>query len=333
LCRHVNTLLALDSRIRAGANGYTGSQINVTLPRVWAMGLEQDFLWDSATGYATYASANSDAVFANSSAAALVLVRRQPPALRRLDRQNAVYAPLAGSGFDQALDDRGPTAYPGDTAGARGFRVYENPLTRPSDDPASDSRDYDGLVRAVTLHELAERLRQGGVCQVPASQCQAHELFVRFGNYVQSDPGAQGMTLHWELYDYRIATDDYVRIQSGDVAPGSTTAGQCLGAFSTTQADEPHTRYLRVSFRSATSNQIGYPSGNYWLRGGVLVDPNPANPIADDGLNRWRNRNALSAAQAGHTVSIQCTGNQAVDGAGALSPSGTQPTCTVSQQP
>jgi hypothetical protein len=70
------------------------------LPRIWAKDYESNFSWSSAFGYATTATATVDAVFENSSAAAFVVVRRLPPAQRRLDRQNAVYQQLGTTGLD-----------------------------------------------------------------------------------------------------------------------------------------------------------------------------------------------------------------------------------------
>jgi type II secretory pathway pseudopilin PulG len=339
LCRHVNTLLMLDHRIRQGLNGYNSAMINTTLPRVWATGQESRFAWNDSLGYSVLSSGNSTThVMANSSIAAFVVVRRQPPALRRLDRQNAVYPIATGTFLDAAPDLVADPAYPGlALGGSRGFRVYENPLTRPRDDPGSDGSDYDGLVRSVSLQALAERLDNSGLCNAPAASCQAHELFVRFGNYVQSAPLAgspQGLTMRWELLEQDpINTSTFTQVETGEVTSGSVSSGQCLGAFSTTLGNAPLTRYLRLSFISPTGT-TGYSTGDYWHRSSVLVDPNASQPppTADNGQTRWRNRDALSAANAGNTVTIQCTGSQSLNASNQLT-TDSVPTCTASQLP
>ena len=68
---------------------YLRDHINVTLPRTWTTGYESHFAWNAALGYADNTPETVDAVFENSSAAAFVVVRRLPPAQRRLDRKNA----------------------------------------------------------------------------------------------------------------------------------------------------------------------------------------------------------------------------------------------------
>lgn len=346
LCRNLNTLQAIEQNIRVKSNGYSRSSINVTLPRIWASGYERHFAWDVATGYANNTPDNPpatvDTVFENSSAAAFVVVRRQPPALRRLDRQNAVYPQVASTGLDTIPNYDNP-AYLA-ALGADGFRVYENPLTPPFDNPSSDERDYDGLVKAVSLNEFAVQLRQSGMCSAPAASCKANQLYVRFANYVKSAPlsgDALGLTLRWELMDRDPTRTEDMLVQSGDVSHGTTSYGMCMDAFATDVADKPNTRYLRLSFISPTSptGSKGYNDGNplgYWYRGGILVDPNGTNPAPtpDDGVTRWRNRTALSAAEAGKTVTIACTGSHPLTAAGDLDRAGTNlPNCTVTQLP
>ena len=226
-------------------------------------------------------------------------------------------------------------------AGERGFRVYENPLTAPVDSPTSDTNDYDGRVQAVSLGELADGLRQAGLCSTPPETCKAHQLFVRFANYVSSVPvtgTAQGLTLRWELLNRDPVTDAYTVLQSGDIANGTTSSGTCLDAFNTAVVSEPRSRYLRVSFISPTGS-VGYADGSpdgYWRRSALLVDPDltKASTAADDGVTRWRNLNALSAALAGQTVTVSCTGSQTLLASNELNRAGAaQPACTVTQLP
>lgn len=349
LCRNLNSLQAIEQAIRQHPSNeaalYNRDLISITLPRVWASGYENQFTWDQGLGYATPLTQSTTAVFENSSAAAFVVVRRQPPALRRLDRQNVVYGQAGTSGLDQAMASRGDLAYPSSIQGARGFRVYENPLTPSRDDPASDAKDYDGRVQAVSLNQLAETLRQAGLCTAAAEACKANQLFVRFANYVNSAPASgspQGLTLRWQLMDYvkNRSPAEYVQVQSGDVSSGSTTSGACLDAFATDVASAANTRYLRISFISPTGAE-GYVDADaaalgYWYRGGILVDPTGTStlPAPDNGINRWRNLSALSAAEAGKTVTISCTGSQSVQADGKLLRSGgSNPTCTVTQLP
>jgi type II secretory pathway pseudopilin PulG len=343
LCRHLNSLQDIEQKIRvnptATSTEYVRDHINVTLPRIWAKGYESYFEWNAALGYATTTADTVDAVFENSSAAAFVVVRRLPPAQRRLDRKNAVYQQVGTTGLDPTVDNR-DVVYPA-LAGERGFRVYENPLTAPVDSATSDANDYDGRVQAVSLGELADGLRLAGLCSTPPETCKAHQLFVRFANYVNSAPvtgSAQGLTLRWELMNRDPVTDAYTVLQSGDIANGTTSSGACLDAFNTAVVSEPRSRYLRVSFISPTGT-LGYADGaaaGYWRRSAVLVDPDSTKAAlaADDGVTRWRNLAALSAALAGQTVTVSCTGSQTLLASNELDRAGAaQPACTVTQLP
>lgn len=341
LCRNLNSLQAIEQAIRAdeGSN-YQRAYLNVTLPRVWGAGMERYFTWNSALGHAEFSLPQGsttpiDALFDNSAAAAFVVARRQAPALRRLDRQNAVYWQAGLSGLDKALSDRGDEAYPPAVlSGERGFRVYENPSTSTTDNPTADTADYAGLVQAVSLGEFAQSLRNAGLCNTPPEACKANQLFVRFSNSVRSAPpegNAIGLTMRWSLVD---ATDE-TTYQSGDVAQGSATGGICLDAFATDTAGTAPARHLRIAFISP-SGTVGYSSGNAWFRQGVLVDPNGSHLAADAGITRWRPLSALSAAEAGKTVSVSCTGTHTVSAAlpaGELSTNGALPVCSVTQLP
>lgn len=347
LCRNLNSLQALDQSIRSHTPGnpadYKRGHINVTMPRLWATGFERQFTWNAALGYATFTAPDGtqliDAAFENSSAAAFVVVRRQPPAQRRLDRQNLVYAQAGITGLDQALADRGTTAYPAAAlSGERGFRVYENPLTPATDNPTADTADYAGRVEAVSLAQFATSLQAAGLCKQPAETCKANQLFVRFSNSVRAVPlngsDTVNLTMRSELVDA-----EGTLYQSADVSAGSTTNGVCLDAFGTEQASATTTRYLRLSFISPAGTK-GYPVINpddpYWFKGGVLVDPTPSVTSDDAGTTRWRPRLALSAAEGGKTVSIGCSGQHTVtatDPSGELVRTGTLPTCTVTQLP
>ncbi|WP_089954061.1 type II secretion system protein [Limnohabitans sp. 2KL-3] len=343
LCRHLNTLQDIEQKIRiyptTTSAEYRRSFINVTLPRIWAKDYESNFVWNSALGYATTSADTVDAVFENSSAAAFVVVRRAPPAQRRLDRQNALFQQVGTTGLDPTLDARG-TVFPA-LAGERGFRVYENPLTPAVDSPTSDANDYDGRVQAVSLGELVDGLRQAGVCTTLPETCKVNQLFVRFANYVSSAPltgSAQGLTLRWELMNRDPVSDAYTVLQSGDIANGSTSTGVCLDSFNTAVTSEPRSRYLRVSFISPTGS-VGYADGaaaGYWYRGGLLVDPTltTAATAADDGVTRWRNLNALAAATAGQTVTVSCSGTHTLLASNEFNRAGAaKPTCTVTQLP
>lgn len=342
LCRNLNSLLAIEQGIRAwtlnSVANYRRDYSNVLLPRFWVTGYEDHFGWDTTTGYATHinpltgAELGLNEAFENSSAAAFVVVRRQPPALRRLDRQNAQYTEVLGTGLDVPLDDR--SRYP--LAGvARGFRIYENPTTPARDNPTADTNDYDGRVQAVSLHELANSLRSAGVCVSGAESCKANQLFVRFANYVKDTSATpQGLTMHWELMHKDTATGTFSVVQSADVTSGTTSAGVCLDAFSTDVATTASNRYLRVSFMSPNGTK-GYIDPTYWYRGGLLVDPDPsaATSATDDGVTRWRNLSALSAAQAGNTVTVSCTGSHSVSSNELVRAGPLLPLCTVSQVP
>jgi hypothetical protein len=342
LCRHLNTLQDIEQKIRAytsaTSTGYLRDYMNVTLPRIWAKDYESNFSWTSALGYATTATATVDAVFENSTAAAFVVVRRSPPAQRRLDRQNAVYQQVGTTGLDPDLSSVGTTLYPS-LSGERGFRVYENPMTAPVDNATTDVRDYDGRVQAVSLGEMAYSLRQAGLCSTTAETCKVNQLFVRFANYVYSAPvtgSAVGLTLRWELMNKDSVTDEYTALQSGDITNGSTSSGACLDAFNTAVVSEPTNRYLRVSFISPTGS-VGYADGaaaGYWYRNAVLVDPDStkAATAADSGVTRWLNLTALSAALAGQTVTVSCTGSHTVLASTELNRAGAAlPACTVTQ--
>lgn len=344
LCRHLNTLQDIEQKIRvytsSSTTAFVRDHINVTLPRIWAKDYEGNFEWNSALGYATTTASTVDAVFENSSAAAFVVVRRSPPAQRRLDRQNAVYQQVGTTGLDQDLSTVGTTVYPA-LAGERGFRVYENALTAPVDNATTDIRDYDGRVQYVSLGELAYSLRESGLCSTTAETCMVNQLFVRFANYVYSAPvtgSAVGLTLRWELMNKDTLTDAYTVLQSGDISNGSTSTGVCLDAFNTASVSEPTNRYLRVSFISPTGS-VGYADGaaaGYWYRNGLLVDPDStkASTVADDGVTRWRNLTALSAALAGQTVTVSCTGSHTLLASNELNRAGAAlPACTVTQLP
>lgn len=344
LCRNLNTLQAIDQGIRVHTTGstanYARENINLTLPRIWATGYESRFSWDSALGYAGFTGAGTDATddaFDNSSAVAFAVVRRQPPALRRLDRQNTVYQQVGLSGLDPSLSDRGylatePQSYP--TLGAtRGFRIYENPRTPTVDDPKSDNNDYGGLVQAVSLGEFADTLRQAGLCTAPAEACKANQLFVRFSNHVGSAPPTgtgERLTMRWELAEWDSEPTD-AALMSGDVSSGSTTDGVCLDAFGTdTATDAPH-RLLRISFISPSGSALVF-------REGLFVDPTGTAPLptGDQGATRWLNLDALSASEGGKTVTLSCTGFHAVSAegvTGTLVDTGVVPTCAVTQLP
>lgn len=340
LCRNLNSLLAIEQSLRAwtigSAGNYSRNHSNVLLPRYWATGHESHFGWDATNGYATYTTATEDAAFENSSAAAFVVVRRQPPALRRLDRQNAQYPQTPGTGLDLPWGQR--LLYP-PSGVARGFRIYENPATAAQDNPTTDTNDYDGRVQAVSLNELGNTLRSAGVCVSGAESCKANQLFVRFSNYVNSAPlsgSAQGLTMRWELMHKDTVSGAYSVVQSADVAASTTSTGACLDAFSTDVADSASKRYLRVSFISPATGLVGYADGNpagYWYRGGLLVDPD-STKVADDGANRWRNLDALSAANAGKTVTVSCAGSHTLLASNELNRTGALlPVCTVTQVP
>ncbi len=345
LCRNLNTLQAIEQNIRLYPdnvdNLYERNHINLTLPRIWSTGYESHFTWDSALGYAGFEDSDAiakDAAFDNSSAAAFVVVRRQPPALRRLDRQNTVYQQVGLTGLDPAVVDRNTAAYPS-FAAERGFRIYEHPLTPATDNPSSDANDYAGRVQGVTLGEFAYSLQQAGVCNAAADRCKANQLFVRFANHVTSAPPSGtsvGLTMRWQLIDPFSTPADLV-LQSGDVSSGSVSDGVCLDAYSTDTATSADARRLRVSFISP-AGAVGYTSGDYWYRGGWLVDPTGTNPLpaANNGVTRWRNLGALSAAEAGNPVTIACTGSHSVtaaDATGQLASTPLVPTCTVTQTP
>jgi hypothetical protein len=164
---------------------------------------------------------------------------------------------------------------------------------------------------------------------------------VRFANYVNSAPltgNAQGMTLRWELMNQDTTTNTYTLLQSGDISSGTTSAGTCLDAFNTDVVSEPRKRFLRISFISPVGS-LGYTDGGasgYWYRGGVLVDPNLNNAAtaADDGVTRWRNLNALSAALGGQTVTVTCSGSHTLLVSNELNRAGAaKPACTVTQLP
>lgn len=340
LCRNLNTLQAIEQSLRADPAMYPRGHTNIMLPRIWTQGYESNFTWSSADGYAgfTAVAPKDDAAFENSSAAAFVVVRRQPPALRRLDRQNSVYAQVAVSGLDPVVAARGTLTYP-DLAVERGFRIYEHPQTSPIDDPASDSNDYGGRVEAVSLGEFAYSLQLAGMCTAAADRCKANQLFVRFANHVRAglpSIDSERLSLHWELID-PFSTPANQVLQSGDVTSGSVSDGVCLDAYSTDAATTANARRLRIAFISPAGD-LGYTSGDYWYRGGWLVDPTGTDPLptADDGVNRWRNLSALSAAEAGNPVTVTCTGSHTVSAAiaGQLVTAGPSlPTCTVSQSP
>jgi hypothetical protein len=336
LCRNLNSLLDIEQNIRTGKSNYSPAFLRVTLPRVWAAGNENRFSWNSTAGYSDIAAATPELVFANSAAAALVVVKRQPPALRRLDRQNTVYQQVPGSGLDKPLTDRGVYAYPADLSavGGSGFRVYENTSTPAADDPTLDTADYAGLVQSVSLGEFAQSLRGAGLCTKPSEACKANQLFVRFSNSVRSAPPsglATGLPMRWSLVDVSGATT----YQTGDVAKGAATDGVCMDAFGTDAANTAPSRYLRLSFISPAGTE-GYTSGDNWFLGGVLVDPDNTQASADAGVTRWRPLTALSAAEAGKTVTVSCTGTHTVSAelpAGELSRGGALPTCSVTQLP
>jgi len=346
LCRNLNTLQAIEEAIRveptdvanpAGTN-YLRDYINTTLPRVWGAGFESQFSWNSGLGYADVtlpvgATSLISTVFENSAAAAFVVVRRQPPAQRRLDRQNAVYSLPNATGLDKAFNFAVDNAYPPSVlSGDRGFRVYENSSTSTTDNATSDQADYAGLVRSVSLGEFAQSLRGAGLCTKPAEACKANQLFVRFSNSVRSAPPTglpTGLPLRWSLMD-----DAEVTYQTEDVAQGTATNGVCLDAFATDAAGSAPARYLRLTFISPTGT-VGYTTSPPWFENGLLVDPN-FNP-ASAAASSWLALAALSATEAGKTVTVSCTGTHTVNAAlpsGELVNAGPAlPTCSVTQLP
>ena len=347
LCRNLNSLMAIDQSIRSYTAGstsvYRRDHVNITLPRVWASGYEARFAWNSALGYASFTPVTGqdllDAAFENSSAAAFVVVRRQPPSLRRLDRQNAVYPQVGLSGLDPALDDRDyndgipPPSYPS-FAAERGFRIYENSNTVAFDDPASDEKDYAGLARSQSLGEFAAFLRQSGMCTTAAEACKANQLFVRFSNFVRSQPPSgspERLTMRWSLMDWEESDVTDPPLVTGDVSGANISDGICLDAFSTDVASEARHRVLRVAFLSPAGTVKPYLSG-------LLVDPDGSTPLpaSNNGASRWLNLEALSAAKGGQTVTISCTGAYAVTAEGAtgeIVDTGAKPNCSVIQQP
>jgi type II secretory pathway pseudopilin PulG len=346
LCRNLNSLQSIEQSIRleSGTN-YQRSYLNVTLPRVWGAGFESQFTWDSAQGQASVSlpaggTTLIDSVFENSAAAAFVVVRRQAPALRRLDRQNAVYWQAGLTGLDKALADRDSAAYPSAAnpsvlSGERGFRVYENPSTSTVDNPTADTADYAGLVQSVSLGEFAQSLRNAGLCTTPPTACKANQLFVRLSNSVRSAPpvgaASEGLRMRWSLVNDG-GTTTY---QTGDVNHGTSTDGVCMDAFGTDDALTAPSRYLRLTFISPAGT-VGYTTDEPWYRGGVLVDPNSTQLSDNAGLTRWRPLTALSASEAGKTVTISCQGTHTTTAAsptGELVRGAEVPTCSVTQIP
>jgi hypothetical protein len=320
LCRNLNSLQNIEQSIRLKNGNYTRDLLYTTLPRVWGSGFESQFTWNSPSGYADVASATNDSTFENSAAAAFVVVMRQPPALRRLDRQNTVYAHDPATGLDLAVSgSASATSRPG-------FRVYENPNTAAIDNPTVDTSDYAGVVRSVSLGEFAQSLRKAGMCTTPPAACKANELFVRFSNNVRSAPVigvTEGLRMRWKLVN-NSSTGNVAGLESGELNYGTSTEGICLEAFST---DTPTAliRNLRLFFVSPAGTE-GYVSGDAWYRNDPLVHVNgtPWLPLA-----------ALSAANADKTVTIACTGSHKTT---ANSPTGelmsdVVPTCSVTQLP
>jgi hypothetical protein len=341
LCRNLNSLQSIEQSIRLeNGTNYQRNYLNVTLPRVWGAGFESQFTWDSAQGQASVSlpaggTTLIDSVFENSAAAAFVVVRRQAPVLRRLDRQNAVYRQAGLTGLDKALADRDPEAYPPSVrSGERGFRVYENPSTSTADNPTADTADYAGLVQSVPLGEFAQSLRNAGLCTAPPTTCKANQLFVRLSNSVRSAPlegTAEGLRMRWSL----VSDSGTTTYQTGDVNHGTSTDGVCMDAFGTDIASTAPSRYLRLAFISPAGT-VGYVTEEAWFRGGVLVDPNPTQLGDNAGVTRWRPLTALSAAEAGKTVTISCQGTHtttAASPAGELLRDQVVPTCLVTQLP
>ena len=187
-------------------------------------------------------------------------------------------------------------------------------------------------MRSVSLGEFAQSLRGAGLCTKPAEACKANQLFVRFSNSVRSAPPsglATGLALRWSLVD-----DAEIVYQSGDVAQGAATDGICLDAFATDAAGSAPARYLQLTFISP-SGTAGYTAAPTWYLSGLLVDPDVTRVPAT--ASSWLPLAALSAAEAGKTVTVSCTGTHTVSAAlpaGELVAAGPAlPACSITQLP
>lgn len=340
LCRSLNSLVALEAAIRAheagSAAGFERSLVHLLLPRVWDDGMDAAFGWDAAAGHATLdgaAAALDDLAFTRSSAAAFVVARRLPPAQRRFDRQNAVYAQAGSTGLDVPLSARRTPVYP-PSAARRGFRIYENPATGRRDDPSSDLRDYAGRTAAVSLLRLRQALQTAGACSRPADTCLASQVHVVFDNAVRSAPPT-GISLPLRL-EWVLADAAGTVLQRDAVAPGAQTSGVCLDAFDGSSAATAGARILRVH-AVAPDGTGGASSATSVLRAGALVDADPSGTAHATTAGAWLPLLALGAARGGQTVVVRCAGAYAVtaDGpAGQLAnPAVPVPTCRAEQLP
>ena len=94
----------------------------------------------------------------------------------------------------------------------------------------------------------------------------------------------------------------------------------------------PHQLELLAPARDA---DIGIEAVNHGADAVYIGGPSfGARTAADNGVTRWRNLDALSAATAGQTVTLSCTGSQTLLASNELNRAGAaKPTCTVTQLP
>lgn len=163
LCRNLNTLAAMETSVRSGAGTFTTAAV---LPRTWRDAL----------------SANFTTPASNSSAVAAVVVRRNPYALRRYDRENNV-SEEAGGYAKEATE----------------LRIYENPASGENEVGDSSTAAYAGNVSAMSYNELRDALVKAGQCGSGPAMCTSNQLYVTIQNNVQLNDGTstQGALLQW----------------------------------------------------------------------------------------------------------------------------------------
>ena len=192
LCRNLNTLAAMETSVRSGATTFSTAAV---LPRTWRDALTANFTTPAS----------------KSSGVAAVVVRRNPYALRKYDRENNVMATPNAGGYAKS---------------ASYLRIYENPASGENESATSSTAAYAGNVSALSYNELRDALTKAGQCGSGPAMCTNNQLYVTIQNNVQVSDGTitRDAMLQWG----QAATGSAVTLYN-TLAYGQTIA-QCMDA-------------------------------------------------------------------------------------------------------
>jgi hypothetical protein len=238
LCRNLNTLAVIETSVRAGTVMSPGPfAISAVLPRTWRDALTANFTTPAS----------------NSTAAAVVVARRNPYALRQFDRENNLASSPAAGGYAKATAS---------------LRIYENPASGENESASSSMAAYAGNASAISYNELRDALVKAGQCGSGPAMCTNNQLYVTLQNnvLVVKDGVSQGALLQWRQPE----NGSFASLAYGQ------TISQCMDAVSLDPAGTDKKLALRLSLDDGFFGLLEKPvagSGGWMTDATVLSVP------------------------------------------------------------